>query len=384
MQHLDLSHDNHGQQEVSDQLSTSPNSVLEPSSTASPSGALDTPAQQGSIQTPTSQQPGISDSSEDWQRASSSHNAARKKKRKQQRQAASHTQPVPSAPTSNGSAQAALPPSTTSTQADEVVYASHSGDVVVSNAEDQTAARLQDAAPAVAVAIRRSTATSQHDGSATSAPVHEPAESESGSAQSVDALDGSASLCDESQAAESAARDSEADEQSSDEEEATDEAAVQSSVASVTADFAMQNVILQMGLRLVAPHGMRIKQLSRWVLRCSACFKITKVSSPCTCCLLLLLLCTHPVPQLTTPVLLCSPVTIMACGVLHLARTWSQLACIYRTSQAITAMHSDGKASCARCGLTTCCWNNVILETWCSELSLAAWRLNFAQRCMVP
>ncbi|KAA6419543.1 MAG: RNA-binding NOB1 [Trebouxia sp. A1-2] len=58
--------------------------------------------------------------------------------------------------------------------------------------------------------------------------------------------------------------------------EAEDAAAAQSSVASVTADFAMQNVILQMGLRLVAPNGMRIKQLSRWVLRCSACFKITK------------------------------------------------------------------------------------------------------------
>ncbi|XP_078427491.1 RNA-binding NOB1-like protein [Wolffia australiana] len=48
-----------------------------------------------------------------------------------------------------------------------------------------------------------------------------------------------------------------------------------SSVACVTADFAMQNVILQMGLRLLAPNGMQIRQLHRWVLRCHACNKIT-------------------------------------------------------------------------------------------------------------
>lgn len=50
-----------------------------------------------------------------------------------------------------------------------------------------------------------------------------------------------------------------------------------SSVVSVTADFAMQNVILQMGLRLGTPDGRRITHVSRWVLRCSACFFITKV-----------------------------------------------------------------------------------------------------------
>ena len=75
------------------------------------------------------------------------------------------------------------------------------------------------------------------------------------------------------------ASDDDAHQQCSDEEsECEEQGAAQSSVASVTADFAMQNVILQMGLRLVAPNGMRIKQLTRWVLRCSACFKITKVS----------------------------------------------------------------------------------------------------------
>jgi len=40
----------------------------------------------------------------------------------------------------------------------------------------------------------------------------------------------------------------------------------QSSVASVTADFAMQNVLLQMGLRLLTRDGRRIARLSRWGL----------------------------------------------------------------------------------------------------------------------
>ena len=289
VQHLDLSHDD--EQDASDQLSTSPNSVLDPGTASSPTLASERPAQQGSIQAQTSQQPGVPDSSEDWQRASSSHNAARKKKRKQQRRAASHTEPVSAPPSVNGSAQAGLPPSTTSAQADQVVYAARSGDVVVSNAEDQTAASSlsQGAAPSVMVAASNPAATLQHDEPATSALGHETADSEAGSAETADDVESDTSIS-LSQPAESAARDSEADEQSLDEEELTDEAACQSSVASVTADFAMQNVILQMGLRLVAPNGMRIKQLSRWVLRCSACFKITKVSSSCTCCPLLVLL----------------------------------------------------------------------------------------------
>ncbi|KAK4801814.1 hypothetical protein SAY86_000017 [Trapa natans] len=49
----------------------------------------------------------------------------------------------------------------------------------------------------------------------------------------------------------------------------------ESSVACVTSDFAMQNVILQMGLRLLAPGGMQIHQLRRWILRCHACYTVT-------------------------------------------------------------------------------------------------------------
>jgi RNA-binding protein NOB1 len=41
----------------------------------------------------------------------------------------------------------------------------------------------------------------------------------------------------------------------------------------MTADFAMQNVLLQMGLNLVGLEGKRIDRVKTWVLRCHACFK---------------------------------------------------------------------------------------------------------------
>ena len=60
-------------------------------------------------------------------------------------------------------------------------------------------------------------------------------------------------------------------------EEAADDSPTLVSI--VTADFAMQNLILQMGLQLVSPDGRQIRRISRWVLRCSACFKVTKVGA---------------------------------------------------------------------------------------------------------
>ena len=51
----------------------------------------------------------------------------------------------------------------------------------------------------------------------------------------------------------------------------------ESSVVCVTGDYAMQNVILQMGLRLCAPDGMRITRTRRWALRCTACSQVSKV-----------------------------------------------------------------------------------------------------------
>lgn len=47
-------------------------------------------------------------------------------------------------------------------------------------------------------------------------------------------------------------------------------------VACVTSDFAMQNVLLQMRLRLYSPDGFRVKRLKNWLLRCHACYETTK------------------------------------------------------------------------------------------------------------
>ncbi len=49
-----------------------------------------------------------------------------------------------------------------------------------------------------------------------------------------------------------------------------------SSVSCLTADFAMQNVLLQMGLRVLSPDGKRITRAKQWALRCFTCFKITR------------------------------------------------------------------------------------------------------------
>ncbi|KAI9505458.1 Nin one binding Zn-ribbon like-domain-containing protein [Coemansia spiralis] len=46
-------------------------------------------------------------------------------------------------------------------------------------------------------------------------------------------------------------------------------------VACVTADFAMQNVLLSMGINLVTPDGVSVRSLRTWVLRCHACFHLT-------------------------------------------------------------------------------------------------------------
>ena len=44
-------------------------------------------------------------------------------------------------------------------------------------------------------------------------------------------------------------------------------------VACMTVDYAMQNVLLQMGLNLVGTEGRRVASVKTWVLRCHACFK---------------------------------------------------------------------------------------------------------------
>ncbi|KAL1723469.1 Nin one binding Zn-ribbon like-domain-containing protein [Schizophyllum commune] len=68
----------------------------------------------------------------------------------------------------------------------------------------------------------------------------------------------------------------------------------------MTADFAMQNVILQMGLSLVGVEGKRIAKVKSWVLRCHACFKICKDQSKKFC------------PSCGNPTLLRASVTVSA------------------------------------------------------------------------
>ena len=45
-------------------------------------------------------------------------------------------------------------------------------------------------------------------------------------------------------------------------------------IACITTDYAMQNVMLQMGLQLVSVEGRVIDQVKQWVIRCGACFQI--------------------------------------------------------------------------------------------------------------
>ncbi len=57
--------------------------------------------------------------------------------------------------------------------------------------------------------------------------------------------------------------------------------AAQTKTACMTADFAMQNVLLQLGLGLVDVEGKRISAMKSWVLRCHACFKcVYSISMP--------------------------------------------------------------------------------------------------------
>ncbi|OWZ07429.1 RNA-binding protein NOB1 [Phytophthora megakarya] len=51
-----------------------------------------------------------------------------------------------------------------------------------------------------------------------------------------------------------------------------EEIATRLPVACITTDFSIQNVMLQIGLRLLSTEGMIIKRVKQWILRCIACF----------------------------------------------------------------------------------------------------------------
>lgn len=54
-------------------------------------------------------------------------------------------------------------------------------------------------------------------------------------------------------------------------------------VACITSDFAMQNVLKQMGLNVLSVDGRQIHQLRSFILRCYACFKTTSVMTKVFC-----------------------------------------------------------------------------------------------------
>jgi len=63
----------------------------------------------------------------------------------------------------------------------------------------------------------------------------------------------------------------------------TDNTAQGTKVACITFDFSIQNVLLQMNLRLIAPSGVHIKQVKRYILKCYGCFKICNDSVQLFC-----------------------------------------------------------------------------------------------------
>ncbi|XP_014253470.1 RNA-binding protein NOB1 [Cimex lectularius] len=54
-------------------------------------------------------------------------------------------------------------------------------------------------------------------------------------------------------------------------------------VACLTTDFAMQNVLKQIGLNLVTLDGLIIKEVKTFILRCYACFKTTSIMTKLFC-----------------------------------------------------------------------------------------------------
>ena len=84
-----------------------------------------------------------------------------------------------------------------------------------------------------------------------------------------------------SECADEAADDHEASDSSSDADDSS--SSFSSTVCCVTSDYAMQNVLLQMNLRLLTPDGMRISELRRWVLRCHACGDVVRETTRVFC-----------------------------------------------------------------------------------------------------
>jgi len=62
-----------------------------------------------------------------------------------------------------------------------------------------------------------------------------------------------------------------------------EEVAEQIPVACVTTDFAMQNVMLHVGMKVMSNSGMIIKNLRTYILRCYSCFRTTSIMTKTFC-----------------------------------------------------------------------------------------------------
>ena len=77
-------------------------------------------------------------------------------------------------------------------------------------------------------------------------------------------------------------------------------------IAIMTGDFAMQNVLLRMGFKVVSEKGFRIKKCSQSILRCHACFQTTSDMTKQFC------------PKCGNPTLLRTSISILADGTVQL------------------------------------------------------------------
>jgi len=59
----------------------------------------------------------------------------------------------------------------------------------------------------------------------------------------------------------------------------TQEVSNETKVGCLTTDFAMQNVLIQMGLNVLSVDGMLVRQVRTYVMRCYGCMRITKDTS---------------------------------------------------------------------------------------------------------
>jgi len=65
------------------------------------------------------------------------------------------------------------------------------------------------------------------------------------------------------------------------------EAAEKARVACLTTDFSMQNVLMQLGLKVLSVDGLLVKSVKQFVLRCMACYQVLEdyesLPTQCTC-----------------------------------------------------------------------------------------------------